>query len=49
MSARQDLAVAQPIAWDFVPTTPQELALCLADPWWRLCSGQLYKIMVKSE
>lgn len=31
-----------------VPTTPEELAACLADPMWRLCSGQLYKIMVKS-
>lgn len=49
MSARQEFAQAQPIAWDFVPTNPQELAACLADPWWRLCSGQLYKIMVKSE
>jgi hypothetical protein len=32
-----------------VPTTPDELARCLADPMWRLCSGQLYKIMVKSD
>lgn len=31
-----------------VPTTAAELALCLADPFWRVCSGQLYKIMVKS-
>lgn len=34
---------------DFVPSTPAELAACLADPMWRVCSGQLYKIMVKSD
>ena len=33
---------------DFKPTNKEELAACLADPMWRLCSGQLYKIMVKS-
>lgn len=33
---------------DFVPDTEEDLARCLADPMWRLCSGQLYKIMVKS-
>lgn len=33
----------------FVPTTPEEIAACLADPMWRVCSGQLYKIMVKTE
>lgn len=32
---------------DFVPSTREELARCLADPMWRVCSGQLYKIMVK--
>jgi hypothetical protein len=37
--------VAVPL--DFKPTTPEELERCLADPMWRLCSGQLYKIMVK--
>ena len=31
-----------------VPRNEAELAECLADPMWRLCSGQLYKIMVKS-
>jgi hypothetical protein len=40
--------VSEAIAWDFVPTDETELATCLADPWWRLCSGQLYQIMVKS-
>lgn len=34
---------------DFKPSTPEELAMCLADPWWRLCSGNLYKILVKVE
>ena len=32
-----------------VPTTEAELAQCLADPMWRLCSGQLYKIMIKGD
>lgn len=36
------------IRHDFVPATEEDLARCLADPMWRLCSGQLYKIMVKS-
>lgn len=36
------------IPFDFVPSTEAEMAQCLADPMWRLCSGQLYKIMVKS-
>ena len=27
--------------------TPDDLKQCLADPWWRLTSGKLYKIMVK--
>lgn len=33
----------------FVPTTDEELAACLDDPMWRVCSGQLYKIMVKED
>ena len=37
------------IPFDFVPETPEDLVRCLADPMWRLCSGQLYKIMVKSD
>lgn len=31
-----------------VPKSEAELVQCLADPFWRVCSGQLYKIMVKS-
>lgn len=31
------------------PTTEEEWARCLADPWWRICSGVLYKIMIKGE
>lgn len=31
----------------FVPSTEAELMQCLADPLWRICSGQLYNIMVK--
>lgn len=33
---------------DFVPSTPEELTRALADPHWRVCSGFLYQIMVKS-
>ena len=31
------------------PRTPEEWARCLADPWWRLCSGVLYKILIKGD
>lgn len=34
---------------DYLPTTESELAQCLSDPMWRVCSGYLYKIMVKSD
>lgn len=47
MQAEAQAAVAIP--HDFVPSTPAELAACLADPMWRLCSGQLYKILVKED
>lgn len=33
---------------NYVPTTEAELQTCLADPMWRICSGFLYKILVKS-
>lgn len=33
---------------DFVPQTEAELELCLQDPFWRIESGQLYKITVKN-
>jgi hypothetical protein len=39
--------VATGIDPTFVPQTEADLLLCLADPMWRICSGQLYKIMVK--
>ena len=32
-----------------IPTTEAEFKKCLADPWWRLTSGNLYKIMVKGD
>ncbi len=38
-----------PVPLDFVPSSPSEMARCLRDPMWRVCSGQLYKIMVKSD
>lgn len=31
------------------PKTEAELKKCLADPWWRLTSGNLYKIMIKGD
>ncbi|CAM8654878.1 hypothetical protein [Sphingobium cupriresistens] len=34
---------------NFVPGNEVELAECLADPMWRVCSGQLYKIMTKDD
>ncbi|AMM84124.1 terminase [Martelella sp. AD-3] len=34
---------------DFVPSSPEDMAMCLSDPLWRLCSGQLYKIMIKPQ
>ena len=45
MQADTQAAIAQ----DFVPSTKDEMAACLADPMWRLCSGQLYKILVKED
>lgn len=36
------------IPHDFVPETEADMARCLQDPMWRVCSGQLYKIMIKS-
>ena len=32
-----------------VPRNEEELRECLRDPMWRLCSGQLYKIMIKGD
>ena len=37
------------ISPDFVPSTHDELVACLADSMWRVCSGQLYKIMIKED
>ena len=34
--------------WDYVPTDHNDLVRCLAYPVWRICSGAIYKIMVKS-
>ena len=38
---------ANSIPHDFVPKTGADFVKCLADPMWRVCSGRLYKIMVK--
>ena len=32
-----------------IPQNEAEFKECLADPWWRLTSGQLYKIMIKGD
>jgi len=32
-----------------IPKNDIEFKECLADPWWRLTSGQLYKIMIKGD
>jgi len=41
--------VAIPVPHDFVPATDADLKVCLSDPMWRICSGQLYKIMIKGD
>lgn len=38
-----------PIELKFRPTTAEELKACLSDRRWRLCSGQLYHIMLKTD
>ena len=42
-------SVSVPVPHDFVPTTAADFKVCLSDPMWRLCSGVLYKIMVKED
>ncbi len=42
-------SVSVPVAHDFVPHTAADLKVCLSDPMWRLCSGVLYKIMIKGD
>jgi hypothetical protein len=32
-----------------IPSNEKELKECLSDPWWRITSGQLYKIMIKGD
>lgn len=32
-----------------IPKNEKEFKECLADPWWRITSGQLYKIMIKGD
>lgn len=41
--------VSVPVPHDFVPSSAADLAVCLSDPMWRICSGVLYKIMVKGD
>lgn len=37
------------IPFDYRPKTEEDLKRCLKDPMWRICSGALYKIMLKSD
>ena len=37
------------IKFTFMPNNEQELQECLSDPLWRICSGALYKIIIKAE
>lgn len=39
--------VTAPVPHDFVPASAADLAVCLSDPLWRLCSGVLYRIKTK--
>ncbi|CAB3972320.1 MULTISPECIES: terminase [Burkholderia] len=40
---------APTIEIDDPPLTEEELARCLSDPMWRICSGRLYKIIIKGD
>ena len=37
------------IKFGFRPSTEEELKACLSDPLWRICSGALYKIIIKGD
>lgn len=37
------------IRFDFKPGNEEQLKLCLSDPLWRICSGELYKIIIKGD
>lgn len=39
---------AKTIPIDYVPKDDEDLIRCLSDPMWRVCSGAIYKIMIKS-
>ena len=47
MSDRVQYKPGDSIPLDFVPKTPADLAACLSDARWRICSGYLYQIMTK--
>lgn len=42
-------SVTVPVPHDFVPQSAADLLVCLDDPMWRICSGALYKIMIKGD
>lgn len=37
------------IKFNFAPANEEELKECLSDPLWRICSGALYKIIIKGD
>ena len=53
MSIDADIDAGYKIVYDEpllpLPTSAEELARCLADPYWRVFSGCLYKIMIKGD
>lgn len=43
------MKIPNPLPYSFKPENEAELQECLKDPMWRICSGYLYKIMIKSD
>ena len=43
------MTAASTLEHDDAPLTEEELARALSDPMWRICSGRLYKIIVKGD
>ncbi|WP_129590276.1 terminase [Roseovarius nitratireducens] len=48
-AAAEIAQLPNPLPLDYEPRDTTEFLACLKDPLWRICSGQLYKIMTKSD
>lgn len=48
-AAKARVNLPDPLPYDYEPQNDDELLACLDDPMWRICSGQLYKIMTKDD